>query len=221
MERRKQSHFPNIGSPVVDTEVMYHGVSNQLGFIEIQNTSSDPVPLAGYALGKGIDFSFGNSTLAPGDFSVIAKDTNAFLSAYSLPASTLLFEYSDDLDNSGESISLNFAECNLLTFSYSDARNWPQAADGGGHSLIPRTASTNDYLQYGGNWRINGGIEFDLPSAFTLPVASPLWLVPFNPETDTALLNEFCSTYNLSSANSIIPSLKKQMEPARCSSVQP
>ncbi len=127
--------------------------SNQLDFIELKNNSTDPVPLDGYALSKGINCAFDSGTLAPGAFIIATKNTNTFLSVYALPAGSLLLEHTGDLDNSDEKIALQFADKTLYTFSYSDDRNWPQAADGEGHSLEPLMESVNGLLNYGGNWQ--------------------------------------------------------------------
>jgi len=149
--------FQTVESPLAITEVMYHAESNQLDFIEIQNVSSQSVSLLGYSLDSSVEFQFGMATLEPGQFAIVADNTNAFLSATSVPANTLLGEYSGNLDNSAEKVSLKFAGESLISFSYSDARNWPQAADGGGHSLVPLASALETeaagLLDYGGNWR--------------------------------------------------------------------
>lgn len=139
--------------PLQITEVMYHGESNQLDFVEIQNITTEPLILSGYSLEKGLQCEFGNGTLPPGGFLIAAKSTNALSSTYSVSSDAMLVEYRGNLDNSEEKITLNFFGQKLYSISYSDARNWPQAADGGGHSLVPKVSGENDLLLYGGNWR--------------------------------------------------------------------
>ena len=146
--------------PLAVTELMYHAPSNQLDFIEIRNTSDETVNLVGYKLDSAIDFKFRNSavsTLAPGEFLVAFKDIDGFGTAYATNGILMAGEYKGDFDNAGEKVELQFWNHDLISFRYSDARNWPQAADGAGHSLIPLDsaldAEERGSLSYGGNWR--------------------------------------------------------------------
>ena len=178
--------------PLAFTEVMYHGTSNQLDFIELQNISTDPVNLAHYALGKAVKQAFGNGTLAPGAYALAAKDTNALLAAHSIPPGTLLFEYGGNLDNSGGDISLEFAGDKLFEIAYSDARNWPQAADGGGHSLVPILPANDSKFHYGGNWLASAHFGGS-PGADDPTVAPSVVINEINAHTDTGLEPPFDS----------------------------
>ena len=146
--------------PLAVTELMYHAPSNQLDFIEVRNVSSQTVNLQGYKLDRAVDFKFKNAaitSLAPGQFIVAIKDIDGFTGAYDTNGVAIAGEYSGDFDNSGEKVELEFYNNDLITFTYSDARNWPQAADGAGHSLVPLDSAVADEpdgsLNYGGNWR--------------------------------------------------------------------
>ena len=147
--------------PLVVTELMFHARgSNTQDYIEICNRSTETISLKGYELTGAVDYSFKNSaktSLAPGEFMVIIKDIVQFSSAYSTNGITIVGEYTGNFDNSGEKVELEFWNKALITFRYSDARNWPQAADGAGHSLVPLASALDDEergsLDYGGNWR--------------------------------------------------------------------
>jgi len=147
--------------PLAVTELMYHAPGgNQQDFIEIRNISNHIVDLYGYKLDGGIDFKLWkgpSSSLAPGEFLVVVKDIDSFASTYTTNGISIAGEYKGDLDNSGETVELEFWNNDLISFRYSDARNWPQAADGAGHSLVPLDSTLCDEacgsLNYGGNWR--------------------------------------------------------------------
>ena len=147
--------------PLAVTELMYHAPGgNAQDYIEIRNISADPVPLHGYKFDGAISFEFSGSAvpiLAPGAFLVVVKDFDAFAATY--PANGILIagEYRNDFDNSGEEVQLEFWNQDLITFRYSDARDWPQAADGAGASLVALERAIPDEergsLNYGRNWR--------------------------------------------------------------------
>lgn len=147
--------------PLAVTELMYHAPDgNQHDFVEIRNVSSETVQLRGYKLDSAVEYKFKNSThpsLAPGQFLVAIKDIDAFGATYPTNGIAIAGEYKNDFGNGGEKVELEFKNNDLITFSYSDARNWPQAADGAGHSLVPLDSAMDDQergsLDYGGNWR--------------------------------------------------------------------
>jgi len=129
---------------------------NQADFIEIRNASTETVSLNGYTLDSAIDFTF-SGELEPGAFLVVVKDIDLFSATYFTNGIRVAGEYRRDFSNSGEKVDLEFHDQNVISFSYSDARNWPQAADGGGHSLVPIDSAiahqARGSLDYGGNWR--------------------------------------------------------------------
>lgn len=147
--------------PLAVTELMYHAPDgSEADFIEIQNISSQPAPLDGYKLDGAINYTFAagvHPPLAPGAFLVVVKDLDVFGLTYPTDGIVIAGEYTDNFDNNGERVDLEFHSIDLIRFTYSDARDWPQAADGGGHSLVPRDAGIPDEergsLDYGGNWR--------------------------------------------------------------------
>ncbi len=162
--------------PLAVTELMYNAPGgNPHEFIEIRNISSEPVPLKGYKLDRAIDFKFelgARKTLEPGQYLVVVDDLDAFSSAYPTNGISVAGEYGGDFSNSGEAVDLEFKNNDLISFTYSDARNWPQAADGAGHSLVPLDSAMDGQergsLDYGGNWRAstftNGSPGFTDPT---------------------------------------------------------
>lgn len=151
---------PSLSSPTLEhlriTEVMYHPVGgSSLEFIEIQNTGSEPLSLNGVSFDEGqpfAAFSFGNITLAPGQYAVLVADEMAFASHYgnSIPIAGIWA--SGALSNGGENVELRDPLGNTIhNFTYNDQAPWPVEADGIGPSLevIDPEGDYNDPL----NWR--------------------------------------------------------------------
>ena len=150
--------FWTVEAPLAVTELMYHAPGgNEEDFIEVRNISSAPVSLDGYKIDGAVDFKFGAGRLDPGAFMLAIKDIDGFSAVHSTNSISIAGEYKDDFDNHGETVDLEFHGHDLIRFTYSDARNWPQAADGAGHSLVPLEsaidAEESGSLNYGGNWR--------------------------------------------------------------------
>ncbi|MGC6425719.1 MAG: lamin tail domain-containing protein [Akkermansiaceae bacterium] len=153
-----EATFWNAEVPLVITEVMYHAPGgNQYEFIEIHNSSDQEVELKGYHLSGAVELELGEgvTSIAPGSYVVVVDDISAFSTLY--PGVTIAGQYSGSLSNGGERITFGFYDTDLVSFRYSDARNWPQAADGAGHSLVPlpdaESHQERGSLDYGGNWR--------------------------------------------------------------------
>jgi hypothetical protein len=73
------------------TELMYNPPPPPLGspftaqdfeFIELKNTATSPLNLAGYTLSNGVAFTFPSVILAPGAYAVVVKNLAAFHSRY-------------------------------------------------------------------------------------------------------------------------------------------
>jgi len=129
-------------------------------FIELRNTSTSTVGLAGMRFTDGIDFDFTGSpvyALDPGESAVVVKNLAAFTNRYpGAGGIAIAGEYEGSLDNDGETVVLeDWSGRKLFSFTYNDARGWPAAADGAGHSLVPLALDDqlNGALDYGGNWR--------------------------------------------------------------------
>jgi hypothetical protein len=146
--------------PLAVTELMYHAPDgNTHDYIELKNISAQAVTLKGYKLDNAVEFKFKNGPdhLGPDEYMVVVDDLDAFSASYPTNGIIIAGEFSGDFSNGGEEVDLEFRNNDLISFSYSDARNWPQAADGTGHSLVPLDSAMDDQelgsLDYGGNWR--------------------------------------------------------------------
>lgn len=134
-------------------------------FIELKNIGSQKIDFHGVSFTSGITYTcLTPETLNAGEYGVLVENIDAFEARYG-SSIKILGEYKGNLDNGGEKLTmLDENGVDLLSFSYSDARGWPLAADGAGHSLVVKDASIahedDEYLDYGGNWKasvyING-----------------------------------------------------------------
>jgi len=130
---------------LVLSELMYNAPDGpDYDYLELHNRSADTtLDLSGIVLTGGVRFTApGGLTLAPGQHALLIghDDETAFRRHYKLANETaILGIYGGKLANNGEKIRLQAAAEGeiLITFHYSDDDNWPQAADGDGHSLIP------------------------------------------------------------------------------------
>jgi hypothetical protein len=126
------------------TEVMYHPADPPAGgtltesdfeFVEVQNTSSAPLFVGGVRFREGIDFTFGNLTLAAGQRAVVVRNLAAFQSRYGTTGITVAGTFTGALDNNGERLRLEGAlGQTILDFSYDD--DWYPQTDGEGYSLV-------------------------------------------------------------------------------------
>jgi hypothetical protein len=133
--------------PVRITELHYHpadhpGVTdpNDLEFIEIMNTGSTLVNLAGVQIAQfaAEPYTFGSGVnLAAGDRLIVARNPAIFQLAYGTGINLAPIGYAGaNLSNGGERIKLvgPFGET-LQDFTYHDSAPWPTSPDGDGHSL--------------------------------------------------------------------------------------
>ena len=118
------------------SEIMYNATGgNSLDWIELRNTGTNTVDLAGVAFVAGIDHTFASLLLAPGQEVVVAADPVAFAGLYGA-GGTVVGPYAGRLDNGGETLALRLAppfDANILYFTYDDG--WYLTTDGQGWSL--------------------------------------------------------------------------------------
>lgn len=127
-------------SPVLISEIMYHPVDENAAtdeheFIELHNSGTEPVSLAGWKLhvGKSDRFTFADdASINAGDFLVLAKNREKLLalSRYALSPDKVLGDFSGGLDNGGGDISILDASGSVKdSVSYDDKAPWPIGAD--------------------------------------------------------------------------------------------
>nr|ADI22802.1 hypothetical protein [uncultured Oceanospirillales bacterium HF0500_29K23]ADI23150.1 hypothetical protein [uncultured gamma proteobacterium HF0770_11A05] len=134
--RVKATFVVSEAAPLKITEIMYNPMEgNALEFIELKNLSSQPLALEGISL-EGVNFQFEDGTLMPWQAGVLIpnNDPEAFSRVY--PGVTILGLYGGNLSNGGELLRIHDAE-KQVTFEveYGDSGDWPEEADGTGHSL--------------------------------------------------------------------------------------
>jgi hypothetical protein len=144
------------------TELHYRPASGGVEFIELRNTGSQAISLAGVNFDLGAPFSmnsvpvtpyvFGNETLNPGEFITLTHDVPLFRSLYGQGPRLAPAWTSGNLSNNGERILLLDAAGNAVhDFTYSPSSPWPAAANGNGPSL--EVVSINGDYNDGTNWR--------------------------------------------------------------------
>lgn len=141
---------------IVITEIMYNppesGIDS-LEYIEIYNTTSSDISLAGYIISDQDDYSFpSDAFIAAHGYVVIAKDSLAlkrnfgFSNAYNLNF--------DGLRNSGEKITLKDNNGTIIDeVTFDDTSPWPTEPDGNGPSLVLCDVSSDN--NNGINWTIS------------------------------------------------------------------
>ncbi len=130
----------------------------ELEFIELQNTGSTSLSLAGLRFVQGIEYPFpGDAVIGPGEFRVLASNAVQFQKRYGFFPDG---EYGGQLDNSGERVSLaGTGGDTLLSVEYDDKSPWPEDADGGGYSLVakdPDGPGDPDDPQY---WKLSKNVH--------------------------------------------------------------
>ncbi len=121
-------------------------------FIEFTNTGSETLNLADVRLTQGLSFTFGNSTLEPGQFILAVKNQQAFELRYGAGMNIAGEFAAGSLNNGGERLKLEDAlNGTIHDFSYDTQRPWPELAAGRGGTL--EVIDTNGDYGNALNWR--------------------------------------------------------------------
>jgi len=135
-------------------EIHYHPASEDLReeFIELYNSGSNEVSLAGWRLTRGVEFAFPDVTLAAGDYMVVAADVDRFRELHP-DVTNVVGNWSGRLSNSRDTLELVDAAGRVVNrVTYADEGDWAvrmrsapdrgqrgwiwtTPADGGGSSL--------------------------------------------------------------------------------------
>ena len=124
---------------LVISEIMYHPPDawggTDLEFVELWNSGLVTEDLTRHKLAGDIGYQFPNgTTIAPGQFLVVAKNPSAAQTFYGV---SCLGPYSNKLPNSSGTVRLlNELGGILLEIGYATKAPWPVAPDGTGHSLV-------------------------------------------------------------------------------------
>ena len=129
-----------VGSNLRINEIMYNPQSTgdpndpNKEFVELWNIGPDPINLSLVRFTNGIDFTFGDLELPPGEFALVARNQEVFSREYAGHSGILAGEYSGNLDNGGERVTLVDALGETIqSFKYNDG--WYDITDGEGYSL--------------------------------------------------------------------------------------
>ncbi len=161
--------------PLRITEIMYRPapisgsgfVAGEFEYVELRNVGDTTLPLAGFRLSGGVEFTFPNFTLAAGAHVLVVKNHAAFQAQYGMGL-LIAGEFSGSLDDAGARLILDGPLSEpVLDFSYESG--WHPMTDGHGCSLviaddqIPRSA-----WGLATSWRASGSVngspgQFDSP----------------------------------------------------------
>jgi len=147
------------------TEIMYNPAgSEQLEFIELQNTGTGDIDLDGVRLSchggdpdAYIDFVFPEMTLEAGEYVVVPRDLSEFEDCYGTGLNAIDgydFDGNRKLPNSGADILLQMPDpydAAILRFEYDD--DWYTPTDGDGPSLHLRDYVLPDHRAHRATWR--------------------------------------------------------------------
>ncbi len=173
---------PETAATLRVSELMFHPRNPPAGatswtaqdfeYVELVNPGPAPVGLPGLRFTQGIDFDFSAGRVAsldPGEHVLVVANLAAFTNRYPNWAAMQIageFQHRDSfppkaLSDGGEDVRLEDGlGRTLAAFRYNDARGWPEAADGAGHSLVPLAwEDQTEALDYGGNWRASAFID--------------------------------------------------------------
>ena len=160
--------WPLFGGVVIN-EIHYHPASEDVReeFIELHNTSDNPVDLESWSLRRGVRFDFPKATVPARGYLVIAADGDVFAAKHP-GVQPVVAGWNGQLSNRGETVRLEDADGKTVdSVSYADEGEWAirqrsqphyqhqgwdwlAEHDGGGRSLeLINPAVAN---QHGQNW---------------------------------------------------------------------
>ena len=122
--------------PTVSEQAAIPDVNNDdFEFLELLNTNqTEAVNLLGMEFIDGIEFRFGDATLAPNERAVLVRNSGAFGERYGSDI-RVLGEYQGGLANGGERLIFVDAVGDTVTNVEYGGELWPESADGVGASL--------------------------------------------------------------------------------------
>lgn len=173
----------SVHAQIVVNEIMYNPASHDAReeWIELRNISGTNVNLSGWTISGGIDFNFPNTTLAAGQYLVVAAHQPTFATKFPSVANVvgswltinvqnvngrLITNFTPVLSNSRNSINLNNAAGDRVdSVTYADAgdwatrflestspRGWAWRSDADGFGSSLELRNANLPNQYGQNW---------------------------------------------------------------------
>lgn len=144
--RVSELHYHPAGPTLAETTAGFTD-SDDFEFIELINTGTSAINLAGTSFSEGIQFTFGDESLAAGERIVLAANQAAFTLRYGAGV-RLAGEYGATpsqfrFSNGGEQVTLVGPLLEpIQSFTYDDA--WYPSTDGDGYSLIGLNLASSD-----------------------------------------------------------------------------
>jgi hypothetical protein len=139
---------PNATMPPFDNNDNYE-------FIELRNIGNKTIDLTGVKFTNGVTFDFTTGDvrfLAPGQSVVVVSNLQAFDARYDTTYMLVAGEYSGNLSNGGEQVTLVDATATTIkNFTYGTTAPWPTSPHGGGPSLT--VINVNGNYNDPTNWR--------------------------------------------------------------------
>ncbi len=136
------------------SEIMYHPAGDpNAEFMELTNVGSETINLNLVKLTDGVQFVFGATELAPGDYLLVVRDLVAFEAEYG-QGYNIAGQYAGSLANEGERIELTDAAGQTIeSFRFRD--DWYDVTDGSGFSLVVEDPLASDPNAWGDKdtWR--------------------------------------------------------------------
>jgi len=178
-------YLPQSYSDVVINEIHYHPTdsiivndtikSKEYEFVELKNTGASTIDLSGVEIINGVRYTFPfGTTLAPGQFFVIAEDSLNFIARYGLSPDAV---FSGKLSNNSDVLQVLDPLGNLIDeVIYSDLIPWETSPDGTGPSLALLPTATDNSLAT--SWKEQ--VVRYTPKAendFCLPIAATNFLI--------------------------------------------
>lgn len=121
-------------------------------FIELTNTSDQPLNLEGVTFSDGIEITLEARILNPGERVLLVSNKEVFLSRYGADIEAKIAGiYAGNLNNNGETITLRSSAGALIdSVTYQDEGSWPSRADGEGSTL--ERLNLSELSENSNNW---------------------------------------------------------------------
>jgi hypothetical protein len=148
-------------------------------FVRLQNIGATSVDLYGVRFMLGITFDFSLSPvryLTPGGNILAVANLGAFQARYGHGCDSIIAGvYAGHFSNSGEQVQLVDASGTIVKdFIYDDYFPWPEAADGGGPSLVLALPDSNPDHGNAANWTVSA-LPGGSPSGTALAQTYATW----------------------------------------------
>ncbi|HKQ36890.1 MAG TPA: lamin tail domain-containing protein [Verrucomicrobiae bacterium] len=148
--------IPNPDGAIVFNEIMYNPLTPNTAFVELYNRSPFTFDLSDWRI-NGLDYTFPKgSIITNGQYLLLVNQISAYAAAFGTSAGVPFDEFSGNLQNNGESLTLSrpgtnaTSEITVTKVRYENVQPWATSADGQGSSLQLIDAAEDNARV--GNW---------------------------------------------------------------------